>query len=107
MPHVRDEISSKISNFIDLTAKSNWTNDELHDKETCLCSRGMIGKQKRAIANEKRRAYYKTDGCLETKRKYREKAKVKREILNQLSMLNLSKKAHLCHEKIENLIKML
>ena len=106
-PHVRDVISSKISNFIDLTAKSNWTNDELHDKETCLCSRGMIGKQKRAIANEKRRAYYKTDAGLETKRKYREKAKVKREILNQLSMLNVSKKAHLCHEKIENLIKML
>ena len=105
--NVRDEISSNISQFIDLTAKSNWSNDELHDKETCLCSRGKIGKEKREAANEKRRAYYKTDAGLETKKRYREKAAVKRQILNQLSMLNVSKKAHLCHEKIENLIKML
>ena len=66
-----------------------------------------IGKEKRAAANERRRAYYKTDAGLETKRRYREKAAVKRQILNQLSMMNVSKKAHLCHEKIENLIKML
>ena len=90
-----------------MTAKSNWSNDELRDKETCLCSRGKIGKEKRAAANERRRAYYKTDAGLETKRRYREKAAVKRKILNELSMLNVSKKAHLCHEKIENLIKML
>ena len=104
---VRDEISSKISKFIDLTAKSNWSNVELHDSETCLCKRGKIGKDKRAVANEKRRAYYKTDAGLETKRRYREKAAVKRQILDQLSMLNVSKKAHLCHEKIEHLVKML
>ena len=90
-----------------LTVKSNWTNNELHDRETCLCNRGCIGKDIRAAANEKRRAYYKTDAGLETKRRYREKADVKRRILNQLSMLNVSKKAHLCHEKIENLVKML
>ena len=90
------------SQFIDLVAKSNWSNIELHDKETCLCNRGKIGKEKRAIANEKRRAYYKTDAGLETKRRYCEKAKVKREILNQLSILNVSKKAHLCHQKLNN-----
>ena len=106
-PNVRDEISSEISKFIDLTAKSNWTKDELHDKEICLCTRGKIGKEKRIEANEKRRAYYKTAAGLETKRKYREKAAVKRQILNHLSMLNVSKKANLCHEKIEHLIKML
>ena len=104
---VRDEISTKISNFIDLTTKANWTNDELHNKETCLCNRGKIGKEKRAVANEKRRAYYKTAAGLETKRRYREKANVKRQILNQLSILNVSKKAHLHHEKIEQLVKML
>jgi hypothetical protein len=104
---VRDDISSKISHFLDLTTKSNWTNNELHDRETCLCSRGKIGKKKKSAANEKRRAYYKTDAGLETKRRYREKAAVKRQILNQLSMLNVSKKAHLCHEKIEHLVKML
>ena len=104
---VRDEISLKISDFIDLNAKSNWTNEKLHDEETCLCSRGKMEKAKKAEANEKRRAYYKTDAGLETKRKYKEKAAVKRQILDHLSMLNVSKKAHLCHEKIENLIKML
>ena len=106
-PQVRDDISTKVSLFIDLTTKSNWTRDELHDKETCLCNRGKTGKEKRAVANEKRRAYYKTKAGIETKRRYREKANVKRQILNQLSILNVSKKAHLCHEKIEQLVKML
>ena len=79
----------------------------MHDFETCLCQRGKKGKEKIAVVNVKRRAYYQTDAGLETKRRYREKAAVKRQILNQLSMLNVSKKAHLRHEKIENLIKML
>ena len=105
--HVRDEISTGIADFIDLTVKSNWSPEELHDKETCPCTRGKKGKEKRAAANEKRRAYYKTEAGIETKRKYREKAAVKRKILNQLTMLNVSKKAELCHEKIEQLIKML
>ena len=90
-----------------MNAKSNWSNVELHNKESCLCSRGKIGKEKRAVANEKRRAYCKTAAGIETKRRYCEKAAVKRQILNQLSMLNVSQKAHLCHEKIENLVKML
>ena len=34
--NVREEISSNISQFIDLTVKSNWTNDELHDKGNLL-----------------------------------------------------------------------
>ena len=106
-PNVRDEISSRISNFIDISAKSNWKKDELHDNESCLCKRGKIGKEKRAVANEKRRAYYKTAAGIETKRRYCEKAAVKRQILNQLAMLNVSKKAQLCHENIENLVKML
>ena len=104
---VRDEISSNISNFIDLTDKPNWTRVELHDKETCLRKRGKIGKEKPAAANEKRRTYYKTEAGLDTKRRYREKANVKRQILNQLTMLNVSKKASLCHETIEQLVKML
>lgn len=106
-PKVRGQISKEIANFLDLSSKTNWTEHELHNSETCLCNRGRKGKEKQAAANEKRRAYYKTEAGLETKRKYREKAKVKREILNQLTMLNVSKKAHLCHETIEKLIKML
>ena len=75
-----------------------------------MCNRGKKGKEKQAAANAKRRAYYyyKTEAAgLETKKKYREKAEVKRKILNQLAMLNVSKKVELCHEKIEQLVKML
>ena len=35
------------------------------------------------------------------------KANVKCQILTQLTMLNVSKKAHLCHETIEKMVKML
>ena len=72
-----------------------------------MCKRGNIGKEKRAVANEKRRGYYKTAAGLETKKRYGEKAAIKRQILKHLSMLNFSKKAHLSHEKIEHLVKML
>ena len=105
--NVREVISLKIADFIDLSRKKNWKHNELHDSETCLCTRGKTGKAKQAAANVKRRAYYKTEAGLETKRKYREKAEVKRKILNQLAMLNVSKKAYLCHEKIEQLVKLL
>ena len=104
---VRDEISTKIAESIDFSKHPNWNVNELHDSETCLCNRGKKGKEKQAAANAKRRAYYKTEAGLETKRKYREKAEVKRKILNQLAMINVSKKAELCHEKIEQLIKLL
>ena len=79
----------------------------LHDSEACLCKRGRKGKEKQAAANERRRAYYKTEAGQETKKKYREKAALKRQILNQLLMLNVSKKAHLCRERIEQLVKLL
>ena len=104
---VRDKISTKIAESIDFSKHPNWNVNELHDSETCLCNRGKKGKEKQAAANAKRRAYYKTEAGLETKRKYREKAEVKRKILNQLAMINVSKKAELCHEKIEQLIKLL
>ena len=104
---VHDEISEGIASFINLVEKSNWNVHELHDCKSCTCARGEKGKERTRVANEKRRAYYKTEAGMETKRKYREKAQVKRQILNQLVMLNVSKKAHLCHETIEQLIKML
>ena len=65
----------------------------------------MMGKEERVAANGKRRAYYKTEAGLETKRAYREKANVKRQILNQLTVLNVSKRAR--HETIGELVKML
>ena len=104
---VRDEISAGIASFVDLSSKPNWSVQELHDSETCMCTRGKKGKEKKAAANEKRRLYYKTAAGIETKRKYREKAAVKRQIINQLSMLNVSKKAVLCQKTIEKLMKLL
>ena len=104
---VRDEISTSIASFLDLSTKSNWTSNALHDFETCQCDRGKKGKAKLAAANEKRRAFYKTEAGIATKKKYREKAAVKRRIINELQMLTVSSKAELSKERIENLIKLL
>ena len=104
---VRDEISEGIAHFIDLSEHSNWTAHELHDHQSCHCDRGKIGKERRVAANKKRREFYKTEAGIATKNKYREKAAVKRQILNQLTMLNVNKKAVLCQETIEKLVKLL
>ena len=104
---VREEISASIAEFLDLSAKSNWTTDALHDFETCQCDRGRKGKAKLAAANEKRRAFYKTEAGIATKKKYREKAAVKRRIINELQMFTVSSKAQLSKERIENLVKLL
>ena len=65
-----------------------------------MCSRGKKGTEERAAVNEKRRAYYKTETGLVMKKAYREKANVRRQIINQLTMLDVKKKAQLCHETI-------
>lgn len=104
---IREEISTAIAAFINWKNKPNWSVQALHDFDTCLCDRGKAGKEKLAAVNEKRRAYYKTDAGMATKKKFRDKAAVKRQILNQLSMLNVSTKATLCHETIAKLVKLL
>ena len=85
----------------------NWTVHKLHNSEACLCSCGKKGTEERTAVNKKRRAYYKTGAGLEMKKAYREKANVRSQIVNQQTMLDVSKKAHLCHEIIEKLVKML
>ena len=104
---IRDAISRGIAECLNWKEKSNWSELALHDFDTCLCDRGKAGLSKRKEANEKRRAYYKTPAGIETKKKYQERAEVKRQIINQLQMINVSTKAKLCKEKIENLVKML
>ena len=104
---VRDEISSGIASHINLENKTNWDHLNLHDPQTCLCDRGEEGMRKKAAANEQRRLFYKTDEGMEIRKKYREKARVKKMILNQLAELNVSKKAELSLERIANLIKQL
>ena len=104
---VRDEISENVAAHLNLSEKPNWDARNLHNVMTCTCERGNIGKKKKADANEKRRAFYKTDKGLAIKKEYKEKARIKRMILNQLAELNVSKKAHLQLETIENLVKQL
>ncbi len=87
---------------MDLNFKPNWRIYELHDCKTCLCNKGEKGKTKLAATNEKKQAYYHCEAGLQTKRRYREKENLKQQILNQLSMSNMSTKASLCHETIKN-----
>ena len=101
---VRDEISKGIAQHIDLTLLANWSEKQLHNEDECLCDRGLKGKERKRIANEKRRSFYKTDAGIAIKAKYREKAATKRKIMNMLLAMNVSKKAELCKETIENLI---
>ena len=101
-PKIREEISEKVPAFLDLSCKTNWTVHELHNSEACLCCYGKMGEEERAAVNEKRAAYNKTGAGLEMKKAYREKANVRRQIFLQLTMLDMPKKAHLCHEQLKN-----
>ena len=104
---VREEISSGIAASINWNEKPNWKEFALHDFESCLCDRGKAGIAKKKAANGKRRAYYNTPAGIETKKKYKQRAEVKRQILNQLQSLNVSTRAELSKETIEKLVKML
>ena len=104
---VRNEISENIASHLNLDEKPNWNPRNLHNVETCTCDRGVIGKKKKEEANVKRRAFYKTEAGIAIKKEYKEKARIKRMILNQLAELNVSTKAHLQLETIENLVKQL
>ena len=83
----------------------NWLN--LHDRKTFKCVNEDVGRKKIREANEKRRAFYKTAKGLAVKKAYKKKAAKKRQIINQLAELKLSKKASLQLETIQNLIKLL
>ena len=72
--NVRKDISTKLSNLVDFSAKSNWTDDGLHNKKMCLCSSGgRIGKEKRCIASGKHHACYKVEADSEAKKRCRKK----------------------------------
>ena len=79
----------------------------LNNPMNCKCDREDVGRKKIKDANEKRRAFYKTEKGLAVRKAYREKAAKKRQIINQLSQLKLKSKASLQLETIQNLIKLL
>ena len=92
---VRTGISKLLANHIDFLKKENWNWLNLHNAKTCKCVNGDLGRKKIREANEKRRAFYKTSKGLAVKKAYKQKAAKKRQIINQLAELRLSKKASL------------
>ena len=106
-PDVRNEISENIASHLNLDGKLNWNSHNLHNVETCTCDRGEIGKKKREAANEKRRAFYKTDAGIEVRRKYREKPETKARLIDELCKLNVSKRSELSLETIKSLVNKL
>ena len=104
---MRDEISAGIASHVDIESKTNLDCHNVHDFKVCFCARDEKGKRKKTAANDKRSAFYKTDAGIAIKKHYKEKAGIKKMILNQLSELNVNKKAELSLERITNLIKQL
>ena len=90
-----------------------WKNDNvsghhhhLHHHETCVCDFGLIGKEKKEAANEKRRAFYNTEQGLEIKNKYKDRAQKRREIIEKVMMLQTgSNLAEMEKESILDLLK--
>ena len=56
----------------------------LHHHETCRCEFGKIGREKKKEANEKRRAFYKTEHGQSIKNRYKETAKLRNEVIEKL-----------------------
>lgn len=81
--------------------------DQLHVYNTCLCARGRLGMEKKAEARRKRREFYLTERGQEVRKQYKEKADMKRRLIEEISSLKLCKKAELQRDSIKKLINML
>ena len=81
----------------------------LHDYESCTCDKRVIGKQKKAAANKKRKEYYETEEGKQTKNKYREIAKQKNNLIKELKRIKMGRRsqAELCKETIAKLSNMI
>ena len=106
-PVIRDWISQKVARHLNLEQKPNWNVLNLHDVETCPCDRGNIGKRKKIEANEKRRAFYKTEKGIAIKKMYKERIAMKKKLLKQLKAVNIRKKCERQLFDIEKLVKLL
>ena len=104
---IRNWISGKIAQHLNLEEKPNWNAYDLHDVETCTCDRGNIGKKKKREANEKRRVFYKSEKGLEIKKKYKERVAMKKKLLKQLSAINVQKKCQKQLFDIQKLVNLL
>ena len=104
---IRKWISAKIACHLDLKDKPNWNAWELHNVQSCKCDRGSIGKKKKEDANEKRKAFYKTEKGIAIKQMYKDRIAMKKKLLKQLSTMNVRKKCQKQLFDIEKLVKML
>ena len=108
--HWRSEITYKIWSVLsDQWLAENVSGDGeymLHHQGTCLCENGDIGKNKKAIANQRRSDFYKTEEGQAIKRHYAEKAAKKHELIRILTEYKTGGKneAELTKETIARLI---
>ena len=78
----------------------------LHHHETCLCEFGKIGKEKKKAANQKRRDFYNTEPGQEIKKRYRDRAQQRRELIQKVMELQTgSNLAEMEKESILDLLK--
>ena len=106
----RSEITYKIwSALSDQWLAENVSGDGeymLHHQGTCLCENGDIGKNNKAVANQRRSDFYKTEEGQAIKRQYAEKAAKKHELIRILTEYKTGGKneAELTKETIARLI---
>ena len=78
----------------------------LHHHKTCLCEFGEVGKEKKRAANKKRSDFYETETGKEIKKKYKDRAQDRKEIIKKVMDLKSgSNLAELDKETIINLLK--
>jgi len=77
----------------------------LHHVDTCKCDNGNVGKEKRELANKKRKDFYKTARGLEIKNRFKQRKIEKQEILEKVK--ELKPNTSLGAKEKEKLIKIL
>ena len=78
----------------------------LHHHKTCLCDFGEVGIAKKKAANKKRSDFYETETGKEIKKKYKDRAQDRKEIIKKVMDLKSgSNLAELDKETIINLLK--
>ena len=83
---IRKDISTKISSFIDLTKKYNWTKEELHDNKNCLCRRSKV----RIKYKNKKPGYRNYEADFQSWLRNKETLATKDQIINTLSEMDVS-----------------
>ena len=63
-------------------------------------------EKRREDANEKRKAFYKTEKGIIIKQIYKDRMAIKKKLLKQLSTMNIRKKCHKQIFDIEKIVKM-